>query len=78
MVKLQLLVTLGLALSAATEAAGNKRPKYKDPSVSVEKRVSDLLSRMTVEEKTAQLIQGREIAFAVWPSWSQLRKIRAD
>jgi beta-glucosidase len=68
MVKLQFFVTLGLALSAATEAAGNKRPKYKDPSVSVAKRVSDLLSRMTVEEKTAQLMQGREVATAVWPS----------
>ena len=31
---------------------------YKDPSASVEARVADLLSRMTIEEKTAQLIQG--------------------
>lgn len=31
---------------------------YKDVSASVEKRVADLLSRMTIEEKTAQLIQG--------------------
>ncbi|KAF1944275.1 glycoside hydrolase [Clathrospora elynae] len=31
---------------------------YKDASVSVEARVADLLSRMTIEEKTAQLIQG--------------------
>lgn len=31
---------------------------YKDPSASVDARVSDLLSRMTIEEKTAQLIQG--------------------
>jgi beta-glucosidase len=31
---------------------------YKDPSASVDDRVSDLLSRMTIEEKTAQLIQG--------------------
>jgi beta-glucosidase len=31
---------------------------YKDPSASIDARVSDLLSRMTVEEKTAQLIQG--------------------
>ncbi|MBR3358732.1 MAG: glycoside hydrolase family 3 C-terminal domain-containing protein [Solobacterium sp.] len=29
--------------------------KYKDPSVSVEERIEDLLSRMTLEEKAAQL-----------------------
>jgi beta-glucosidase len=32
--------------------------KYKDASAPVEARVSDLLARMTIEEKTAQLIQG--------------------
>ncbi|KAH8730572.1 glycoside hydrolase superfamily [Phaeosphaeriaceae sp. PMI808] len=31
---------------------------YKNPSASIDARVSDLLSRMTLEEKTAQLIQG--------------------
>ncbi|KAF2847179.1 glycoside hydrolase family 3 protein [Plenodomus tracheiphilus IPT5] len=31
---------------------------YKDASAPVEDRVSDLLSRMTIEEKTSQLIQG--------------------
>ncbi|KAH7128542.1 glycoside hydrolase superfamily [Dendryphion nanum] len=31
---------------------------YKNPSASIDARVSDLLSRMTIEEKTAQLIQG--------------------
>lgn len=31
---------------------------YKNPSASTDDRVSDLLSRMTIEEKTAQLIQG--------------------
>ncbi|KAJ4368808.1 hypothetical protein N0V83_005890 [Neocucurbitaria cava] len=31
---------------------------YKNPAASVDERVSDLLSRMTIEEKTAQLIQG--------------------
>ncbi|KAH9875418.1 hypothetical protein J1614_004910 [Plenodomus biglobosus] len=31
---------------------------YKDATASVDDRVSDLLSRMTIEEKTAQLIQG--------------------
>ncbi|KAK5133586.1 hypothetical protein LTR08_007534 [Meristemomyces frigidus] len=31
---------------------------YKNPSVPTETRVQDLLSRMTIEEKTAQLLQG--------------------
>lgn len=31
---------------------------YKDPNASVDARVADLLSRMTIEEKTAQLVQG--------------------
>ena len=38
------------------QAAANAT--YKDASAPVEDRVADLLSRMTIEEKTAQLIQG--------------------
>lgn len=34
------------------------RPLYKNPHVPVEKRIDDLLGRMTVEDKMAQLIQG--------------------
>ncbi|KAI8957844.1 glycoside hydrolase family 3 protein [Daldinia sp. FL1419] len=33
-------------------------PLYKDPTAAVEDRVADLLSRMTIGDKTAQLIQG--------------------
>lgn len=33
-------------------------PIYKDPTASVEDRVADLLPRMTVQEKAAQLVQG--------------------
>jgi beta-glucosidase len=31
---------------------------YKDPSANIEARVEDLLSRMTLEDKVAQLMQG--------------------
>jgi beta-glucosidase len=31
-------------------------PDYKNPDLSVDERVSDLLSRMTLEEKVAQMI----------------------
>ena len=33
----------------------NKLPDYKNPSLSIDKRVDDLLSRMTLEEKVAQM-----------------------
>jgi beta-glucosidase len=35
--------------------SGNKDP-YEDPAVATEKRVADLLARMTVAEKTAQMV----------------------
>jgi beta-glucosidase len=34
----------------------DKRPDYKNPNLPVERRVADLLSRMTLEEKVAQLV----------------------
>ncbi|KAF2262124.1 glycoside hydrolase [Lojkania enalia] len=58
--------TLLLVSLAATHVAGHELRRkrdianatYKDPTASIEDRVSDLLSRMTIEEKTAQLVQG--------------------
>src|SRR5688572_11080480 len=44
----------GLAARADSQAAD--RPLYKDPSAPVERRVEDLLSRMTLEEKVAQML----------------------
>jgi beta-glucosidase len=54
----------GLALAASappvaagpTAAAGTARPVYKDRSQPVERRVEDLLARMTLEEKVAQMV----------------------
>lgn len=37
-------------------SAQDNRPDYKNPSLPVERRVADLLSRMTLEEKVAQLV----------------------
>ena len=39
-----------------TEAGTSKIPAYKNPDLAVSTRVSDLLSRMTIEEKVAQLM----------------------
>ncbi|KKK22759.1 putative beta-glucosidase [Aspergillus rambellii] len=45
-------------LCAGLTAARGASPVYKDPNASIEDRISDLLGRMTVEDKMAQLIQG--------------------
>ncbi|PWY85838.1 beta-glucosidase [Aspergillus sclerotioniger CBS 115572] len=50
-----LLLQLASGLMAAQNAS---RPLYKNPNAPVEARVSDLLGRMTVQDKMAQLIQG--------------------
>src|SRR3546814_3652010 len=41
--------------SAAAPASTGARPLYKDANASIESRVDDLLSRMTLEEKIAQI-----------------------
>ncbi len=47
---------LFLALSAGTTAqTSQEKPPYRDPGAGIEARVTDLLSRMTLEEKIAQL-----------------------
>jgi hypothetical protein len=44
---------------------------YQNPSLSVKRRVADLLARMTVEEKVAQL--GSRIPFTMdWFEWWRL------
>ncbi len=49
------LITLLVLLAGLGAAAANKYP-YQDAKLSVEQRVEDLLSRMTVEEKAGQLV----------------------
>ena len=46
---------VGFGTAAGPASRGGDLPIYKDPSRPVEQRVEDLLSRMTVEEKVAQL-----------------------
>src|SRR4051794_9872445 len=56
---LPLLVAVGLAAGAPAPAAARDaalaKAKYLDPKVPADKRVADLLARMTLEEKVAQL-----------------------
>lgn len=53
------------AVLIASAASAQSRPTYKDPAAPVEQRVQDLLSRMTLEEKIAQIT-------AVWAQKNQL------
>lgn len=53
--KALLLLQLGSGALAVQNAS---RPLYKNPHAPVEARVSDLLSRMTIEDKMGQLMQG--------------------
>jgi len=48
--------------SRATNIDGSL-PTYKDPDAPVEDRVSDLLPRMTLEEKVSQLFVPRLVVF---------------
>ena len=52
-----LVAAIILALAASAPAGAQQaRPLYKDPRQPVERRVEDLLARMTLEEKVAQLL----------------------
>ena len=57
-----LLAALATSESAFGQLYNNSTnsstPIYKDSSAAIESRVNDLLSRMTIEDKTAQLMQG--------------------
>ncbi|MFL0267539.1 glycoside hydrolase family 3 N-terminal domain-containing protein [Candidatus Clostridium radicumherbarum] len=64
--KLSLLLTLvfpvsmltSMSFTQTTKAEDSVIPVYLDPDAPVESRVSDLLSRMTLDEKAAQMLQG--------------------
>lgn len=54
---LLLCAAFALSLAAARgEGTQTEMPDYKNPSLPVERRVADLLGRMTLEEKVAQLV----------------------
>ncbi|HYK21612.1 MAG TPA: glycoside hydrolase family 3 N-terminal domain-containing protein [Pyrinomonadaceae bacterium] len=60
--KITVLLTFGICLTVICSAfllpvahMQENRPDYKNPKLPVERRVADLLSRMTLEEKVAQL-----------------------
>lgn len=48
--------SLFIAVGCGLQTSRAQDPDYRNPNLPVERRVTDLLSRMTIEEKTAQLI----------------------
>ncbi|MDE5805902.1 MAG: glycoside hydrolase family 3 C-terminal domain-containing protein, partial [Paramuribaculum sp.] len=50
------IIFLIIALASMSAAARNEKGDYLNPSLPVETRVTDLLGRMTVEEKVGQLL----------------------
>src|SRR3954468_20944670 len=59
---------LAILAAAALSTAAQSTPAYKDASLPIERRLDDLLARMTLEEKVAQTLavwqQKRQIADA--------------
>lgn len=53
-----LLLGLQQTASALRFSSNGTTPPYKNPNNPVEVRVEDLLGRMTIEDKMAQLMQG--------------------
>lgn len=52
-----LFLVVGFLLTGSSEfTTGQTTPAYKDPSLPIEKRVDDLVSRMTLEEKVSQMM----------------------
>jgi beta-glucosidase len=50
-----LISSASCVLLAGSVFAQSSQPPYRDPKLSIDQRVADLLSRMTLEEKAAQL-----------------------
>lgn len=47
-----------LALANIATAQNTSTPIYKNPNATIDDRVSDLLGRMTIQDKASQLVQG--------------------
>src|SRR5689334_8019678 len=67
-------ILFAMLLSASPSAGqipSNAAPPYKDPALPIDRRVDDLLSRMTLDEKVAQLE-------TVWESKAKLQTPTGD
>jgi len=51
-----LLLPVGAVLNLSVGSGQTAAPPYKNPSLPIERRVDDLVSRMTLEEKVSQMM----------------------
>ena len=51
-----LIIAIVLVLSFGSPAAMQEQPPYLNPSLPTDRRVDDLVSRMTLEEKVSQMM----------------------
>jgi beta-glucosidase len=51
-----LSIAIALVVAAPASHLAAQRPAYRDASLPIERRITDLLSRMTLEEKVAQMM----------------------
>ncbi|GAA3647087.1 glycoside hydrolase family 3 protein [Flavivirga jejuensis] len=53
--KIILIAVFGISIWSCSKKSNDENPAYKNPELSVEERVNDLMSRMTLEEKFWQM-----------------------
>ncbi|HEY4354742.1 MAG TPA: glycoside hydrolase family 3 C-terminal domain-containing protein [Acidobacteriaceae bacterium] len=74
MIRLRLTVVL-FSISLAACAQSAQKPAYLDPSKPTEQRITDLLGRLTLEEKAAQLNHLNtgipRLGIPMWGGWNQ-------
>ena len=68
--KRALVVVSTIAMSLVSQARAEPAPVYLDPTQPIDKRVDDLISKMTLEEKAAELDhKASDIARLKVPAW---------
>jgi len=55
---LSLILLFAFHASSQPATTAQPAPKYRDPKLTIDERVADLLSRMTLEEKVAEICGG--------------------
>ena len=71
----KLLFALPLVMAASISAAQEAPPLFRDPAQPIEKRIHDLIGRLTLEEKASQLNHLNNgiarLGIAMWGGWNQ-------